>query len=483
MKKEEQKKKKKKQGRRITVFAVVLGAVIVLGIAGAIIFQSGVIENRSAAVTIDGKDYRLSEFNYYYYAYYNSYLDDYSEYVGYMFDESKPLKDQKYDEDQSWFDFFREQALESMTGVIETAELAREAGYELSDEAQSEMDSVMESIRSAAESAGVDTDQYLEDIYGKGMNEKLYQEHLTNSHLAAEYSDKLRADQQFSPEEIEAYYQEHLAEYTYVNYERFYVKASEVDTKPTKQQKKDALETAQKIFDRVEKGEELKEVSRDFEECGTYYSFDDAYYDPSFSYGKWLFSADRKDGDAKVIDDGSGYYVMVFHSRDESSYLTADIVDVSFPVDSAAVESGTEDDKDKINQLYEDSCTNAESLLADWEAGEKTAESFRKLASEQEGASGTVSTYTDLTKGTLDEAIEKWVFDSAGKEGDAAVIYTESGFHVVYYTGPGKEAWKVKAENDLRDEAHDTWYQEILDHATVKQHDYVLKSAGGEINK
>ena len=482
-KKEEQKKKLQKQGRHITVFAVILGAVLVLGILGAIVFQSGVIAARSAAVTIDGKDYKLSEFNYYYYAYYNSYLDDYSEYAGYMFDDSQSLKEQEYDEDQSWFDYFQDQALESMTSVIRTANLARKEGYELSKDAREEMEHVLEDIRSAAENAGVDTDQYLENIYGTGMNEKVYKEHLTNSHLVAGYSDQKKVGYTFTQKEIEAYYKEHLAEYTFVNYERFYVKASEVGTKPADQEKKDALETAQQIYDRVQKGESLEEASREFEEYGTYYSFDDAYYDPSFSYGEWLFSSDRKDGDANVIDDGSGYYVMVFHSRDTSSYQTADIIDVSFPVDAAAVDNSTADYKDKINQLYEDSCTNAESLLADWEAGERTQEHFQELASKAEGVSDTDSIYTDLTKGTLNEAIDQWVFDSARKEGDAAVIYTKSGFHVVYYIAPGEEAWKVKAEEDLRNETHDTWYQELLDHAAVKRHNYVLGFAGGVINK
>ena len=480
--KEVQKLKEKRQGRHITVFAVILGAVIILGILGVLFFQSGVIANRFPAVSIDGKNYKLSEFNYYYYASYNSYLDDYSEYIGYMFDDSRSLKDQQYDEKQSWFDYFQDQAVDSMTSIIETAKLAEDAGYQLSAEADEEMAAVMEGIRSSAESAGFSTDQYLENIYGSGMNEKVYKEHLTKSHLAAEYSEKLKEEYSFSEKEIEQYYREHLAEYTFVNYERFYVKASEVDTEPTELEKKEAYELAQQIYDRVEKGEPLKTVSGEYQDKGTYYSFDDAYYDSSFSYGEWLFSEERKDGDANVIDDGSGYYVMVFHSRNESSYAAADIIDVSFPVEAASADSSADDDKDKVSQMYEDSCAGAEELLAKWQAGEQTKESFETLSAEIDSSQGTVNPYTDLTKGTLDDAVSQWVFDSARRPGDCQVIYTESGFHTVYYAEAGREAWKVEAEADLRNAVHDAWYQELLDTAAVKRHSYVMGFAGGEVS-
>lgn len=481
--KEAQKLKEKKQGRQITAFAVILGAVIVLGILGVLVFQSGVIANRFPAVSIDGKNYKLSEFNYYYYACYNSYLDDNSEYIGYMFDGSRSLKDQEYDEEQSWFEYFSDQAVESMTGIIETAKLAEDAGYRLSDEADEEMAAVMEGIRSSAETAGLSTDKYLENIYGSGMSEKVYKEHLTKSHLAAEYSGRLKEEYTFTEKEIEQYYKEHLEEYTFVNYERFYVKASEVDTEPAEQEKKEAFELAQEIYNRVENGEPLKTVSGGYQDKGTYYSFDDAYYDSSFSYGEWLFSGDRKDGDATVIDDGSGYYVMVFHSRNESSYPAADIIDVSFPVDTASADSSADGDKDKVSQMYEDSCAGAEDLLARWQAGEKTKESFRTLSSDSESPEVTVNTYTDLTKGRLDDAVNQWVFDSARRPGDCQVIYTESGFHTVYYAEAGREAWKAEAEADLRNASHDTWYQELLDTAAVKRHSYVMGFAGGEINK
>ena len=261
------------------------------------------------------------------------------------------------------------------------------------------------------------------------------------------------------------------------------MKASDIDTEPTQEEKQNAFAIAQEIHDKVEKGGELKEVSSEYKDYGTYYAFDDAYYDPNFSYGEWLFSSDRKDGDLNIIDDGSGYYVMVFHSRNESSYPTASITDVCFPVDPALEDSSADDYEDKVNRLYEESCAKAEELKETWEKGDKTEKSFEALASEYESASDSDGTFENLTRDTLDDAIDKWVFDDGRKPGDCSVIYTESGFHVVYYAGEGAEAWQVKAEEDMRIEAHDKWYQNLLDTAKVKRHSYVLGFAGGEINK
>lgn len=482
-KKQEQQAKKQRQNRQITIFAVVLGVLIVIGILAALFFQSGAPVRILPAVTIDGKGYKLSEFNYYYYAYYNSYLDEHSEFREYMFDDSTSLKDQPYDDDQSWFEYFEDQTVESMSSVLRTAALAEKEGFELSSEAQEEIDTALEDIKSRADDAGISTDKYLENIYGSKMSEKLYGKHLTYSHLAAEYSDQIKADFRFSEDEIKAYYEEHLPEYTFVNYERFYVKASDIDTEPTEEEKQNAFSIAQKIFDKVEKGGDLKEASSEFEGYGTYYAFDDAYYDPNFSYGEWLFSPERKDGDANVIDDGSGYYVMVFHSRNESSYPTADIIDICFPVDAALEDGSSEDYDDKVNQLYEDSCAKAEELLETWEKGNKTEESFGALASENESLSEADGNFENLTRDNLDDAIDKWVFDDGRKPGDCSVIYTEGGFHVVYYAGTGAEAWQVKAEEDMRTDAYEEWYQNLLDTAKVKRHSYVLGFAGGEINK
>ena len=152
-KKQEHQAKKQRQNRQITIFAVVLGVFLIVGILAALFFQSGAPVKLLPAVTIDGKGYKLCEFNYYYYAYYNSYLDEHSEFREYMFDDSTSLKDQPYDDHQSWFEYFEDQTVESMSSVLRTAALAEKEGFGLSTEAQKEIDTALEDIKSSADIA------------------------------------------------------------------------------------------------------------------------------------------------------------------------------------------------------------------------------------------------------------------------------------------------------------------------------------------
>lgn len=473
---DEKERKKQRQGRQITVFAIVLGLAIILGITGGLIWKSGLLVRSMPAITINGENYKLCEFNYYYYAYYNAYLDENSDYIGYMFDQSDSLKDQEYDENSSWFDYFSDQTVESMVSVLTASDQAKEEGYELSQGALDDIAAMTDQIENSAELAGITADQYLTRIYGSGMTADLYKEHLINSHLAAEYGDELKSRYSFSDEEVETYYKEHIQNYTFVNYERFYVKACDAGKEPTEEEKKNAENTANEILDKVNAGEDLKSVSNAYQDKGTYYSFDDAYYDKSFSYGDWLFSADRKEGDSNIIDDGAGFYVMVFHSRSESDYPSADIIDIHFPVDAASITDATE-----LDEAYEASCDKAEDVYETWNAGDKTKESFVKLSQEFESESDGV--FENVIRNELDSKLDSWIFDSERKPGDCAVVYTDGGFHTIYYTASGKEAWKVEAEADMRDEAYNGWYQDLLDSVKVKRHEYVMGFAGNEINK
>lgn len=454
--KKEKKQKKKKQGKQITIFAMVLGIIIILTTGGLLVWRSGMIVNRMPAITINGKNYRLSEFNYYYYAYYNAYLNDYKDYAEYMFDKNQSLKTQAYDKTQSWFEFFTDGAVESMTSVIDVAEQALEAGYSLNQEAKQQIETTWKSIEGAAKQQKMTTSDYLEKVYGDGMDEQLYKKHIEYSYLATAYGDKVKAEFPIKEKEVHDYYKKHEMEYTFVNYERFYVKGSDENAK----------QLAEVILKEVQRNGELKTISETYQEKGTYYSSTDAYYDKSFSYGDWLFSKERKEGDSTIIQDTKGYYVMLFHSRDISEYKSANIIDSYFPVDVSTLDPESEDYSNQVDKLFEESCNQAEQMLTGWKKdGQVTSQSNDMVK--------------QLTKGDLDAEIEQWVFESGRKTGDCAVLYTKKGFHAVYYLDSGTLAWKVRAESDVRDETYEKWYQDILKHAKVKEHNYVIGHAGG----
>ncbi len=472
---EKQLKKKKLQNRLLIVeVAAVLAVILCLFVWG-----TGLYTRLFPAITINGQNYSLAEFNYYYTAYIDSYSQDYSDFIDYMFDSSQPLKDQVYDGDVSWFDFFVDEASDSMTQVLTVAAAAEEAGFELPESEEEAVNEQLSALDQYAENMNLSTDRYLTTLYGSGMTRELYEKHLRLSRLAGAYSDSIRESIELTDEEVEAYYQDNIQNYTSVDYERFYARAAGLNETATEEQRAAAKQIAEEIYQRVQNGESLEEASADYSEDGVYYEMTGTYYDPLYSYGDWLFSSERVDGDSTVIDDGNGFYVMVFHNRYEDTYNSAKIIDMSFPVDA------TETDSD---QALEDSCTEAEDALAEWQSGEATQESFETMAADhaeelqEQNSDGEEIQYIyeDATEEDLDDSISSWCFDEARQSGDCEVVYTASGFHLIYYVGEGDPAWQVKARADLTEERYQAWYTELTESVQCVRHDWVLQRAGGE---
>jgi hypothetical protein len=472
--------KKERENRHVMLFAIVFGAALAVLIVFFAVRQSGVQAKDGTAITIDGKDYPLCEFNYFYYSYYNTFCSENAQYLSYMFDETKSLKDQKYDDQQSWFDYFEGQAAESMTGIKAACAEAGKAGVSLSEESRSAVGTALENLETTAANADKTTDAYLSAVYGNGMTEKIFEQDLSETYLAKEYSEKVKADFTFTDAELEKEYKDNLPSYTTVSYERFYAKAADMGTKATEEQRASAKETADAVLAAVQSGTALKDAAAPYSSKGAYNSFADAAYDKSYSYGDWLFSADRKDGDSTEIDDGNGYYVMVFHDSEKGEYKSADVIDVLFPVSTDSIDSSASDAADQKNQLYEDSCEAAEKLQSDFGKTDGSKDAFEKLAAPYADNSDTDGTLMNLTKGKMGDKADAWIFAGDRKTGDCEVFYTESGFHTVYYLGAGTEAWKAEAEENLRDAAYDKWYRDLIGSVSVTRHEDILGSAGGQ---
>jgi len=93
----------------------------------------------------------------------------------------------------------------------------------------------------------------------------------------------------------------------------------------------------------------------------------------------------------------------------------------------------------------------AQQILADWEAGEKTEESFAALAeehSEDGGSSANGGLYEGVSQGQMVEAFDAWCFDTSRQPGDYGIVKTEFGYHIMYFRG-STPVWKETARNDL----------------------------------
>ncbi|MBO7709151.1 MAG: peptidylprolyl isomerase [Lachnospiraceae bacterium] len=425
---------------------------------------------KATAVTVNGTDHSLAEFNYYFNSWYASFTEENSAYLSYMFDEAKSLKEQDYEDGRTWFDFFADEALLSMQQILTLSEEAEKAGYELSGQKREEIAQVQETVAGFAKTLGMETEEYLAYFYGEGMDEALFEKCLTDARLADGYAGMLRSSIDPADDEIEAYYRDHVRDYTTARYERFFARACAMGTVPTEEESAAAKKMAEEIRQQVAEGTSLKEAAQPYADRGKYLSFDDASYIEGSVYGDWLFDAERRDGDLFLVEDANGWYVMVFHGLDEADYPTAHVLDAYFPLDETA---GT------VDEQLEASCLEAEAFRDEWVQAGSTRDAFVELAARQAEKSGTAADLASVTRGQFEKNITKWLFDAQRSEGDCEILYSEEGFHVMYYDGTGEEAWIALAREDLQEQRFQAWFDDLTEKTEVIRHEDVLAHAGG----
>lgn len=423
-----------------------------------------------AAVTINGTDYDLAHFNYYFQSWYDSFSGENAAMLPYMFDQSRSLKEQEYEDGRTWFDYFIDEASVSMQQIVTLAEEAKKADYKLDKEAEEEIGRVLEAVSGFAGTLGMDADSYLEYFYGEGMDTEEFTGCLADARLAEGYSGQVRDSFRPEDERIREYYEDHIRDFTTVKYERFFARACAMGEEPAPEEMDEAKALAEEVLEKVQSGVSLKEASQGLEDKGTYHSFNSADYIDGSVYGDWLFDASRSDGDCFLTEEANGWYVMVFHSRDEADYPAVSILDAFFPVDET---------KGTVDEQLEASCLEAEAFEKEWEEKGADLDAFRLLARSVAEKSGTAAEYAALTKEMFSGSVNKWLFDPQRKSGDVSVLYASDGFHVMYYAGEAQPAWKVMAEEALKAEAYSEWFDALMESSVLVRHDDVLEHAGG----
>ena len=182
--------------------------------------------------------------------------------------------------------------------------------------------------------------------------------------------------------------------------------------------------------------------------------------------------AERSPGDIEVFADAetdpAGYTVVMFLSREDNHYPTASVRHIL--VKAEAGEDGTYSDEAKAAAL-----ARAEEILAEYEAGDKTEDSFAALAEEysEDGGSNTNGgLYENIGRGQMVEEFEDFCF-APHKPGDTGIVYGESGsyagYHVMYYVGEGPLYSNYLAKTDLQEDAMTAWSAELSEACPVTE--------------
>ena len=99
---------------------------------------------------------------------------------------------------------------------------------------------------------------------------------------------------------------------------------------------------------------------------------------------------------------------------------------------------------------WESSRVKAEELLAQFEKGDKSEESFAELAKQhsQDGSAENGGLYAGVQEGQMVETFNDWCFDDVRQPGDYGLVKTEFGYHLMFFVD-SQPIWKESAKSDL----------------------------------
>lgn len=488
------------------VMAVLLVVAAVFGVSQTITSQ-GIMEKKTTALTIGTHELNNAELNYYYMDAVNNFYGNYGSYAA-MFglDPSKPLNEQISDETtgKTWADDFLDTAKNSARSVYALSDAAAAAGFALPEEEQTALDTAISNMEGYAVLYGYPSAKdYLKAVYGKGADMESYRAYLERNALAQAYQNHYAESLSYSDEDLRAAEKDNFDAYSSFSYNTYYLAASRFLTGGTENEDGTTTYTDEETAASVAAAEEAAkaltaedvdslealdaaiaalDVNKDTEAVST------AYDNTKFSslngtYADWLTDDSRKEGDVAYFanvttdEDGkettNGYYVVYFRSSTDNTFPLSNVRHIL-----AAFEGGTKDETTGLTTYSDEEKAaakkEAEDLLAQWQAGDATEDSFAALANEKsdDGNGTTGGLYEDIAPdSTFVEPFKNWALEDH-KPGDTGIVETQYGYHVMYYVGQTDYTYRdYQIENELRNADVSKWYTETVEAVSMADGD------------
>lgn len=472
--------------------AIITTAAIAVLFFGSLFINSNYFMRNFAAVKIDNVKYTVTDFNYYFEYVYMQYYNAVSS-MGDMGSSMLPdtangtLKSQIYDETtgQTWSDFFGDLALEQMKTDNKIYVEATKAGYQLTDDDKTRMEADIESLKTGAVANGYTSlNDYLKLVYGKSMDEATYRKEVERSYLITSYTNYMQESFTYTPEALETYYNENKDTFDTFTYRYFMVTAATVnesdypdDDAAYQAAKAEAIAaagvTANAFAAKITDEQTFIEAAREYDpETNKEDSATQRVYKGDLlgsTYGEWLRDASRQYGDVTTIESNNGYYVVFYGSRDNNHYKTVNIQQILVKpetIDKTLYESDTDTTNydDAVAKAKQTAEETANKIYQEWLDGGATQEKLTELTTTyaaQISAADSVLT-ENVYKNQMPEAVNSWIYDTARKAGDHAVIYSEAmGYYIIDFVDQGGQYSDTLAETKQRETDLKTWQESL----------------------
>ncbi|MCC8022864.1 MAG: peptidyl-prolyl cis-trans isomerase [Clostridiales bacterium] len=457
--------------RTIRICGIVVGALaavalVVTGVLMTFVRANGseIMTPANVAYTIGDTKVSVGMYNFYY----NSITSDdelttYEYYYG--LDNTVPYDEQIYDEEEeiTWAQYFEDTAMDELSSIIVNYEAGIAAGVELSTAQEEYIDSLMESMKDAASTAGQSFRKYLKEQYGNYIGEKTLRSMWEKFFIALNYSEEEILQLRFTQDEIQAYLDENEEEFYTVAFRYLPFTYDEGD----EDSRTEALEQAEEFQNALGDAEEFLELSQDYAPEGYEDLTDD---DVSYSgltlnneggvpseLMDWLFQDSVKRNDSAVIEveDYACFYVV---QLEEEYGLNLD-TDTLYSVRHILIQPDVDDVDSATDEQWAEAKQEAEELLEQYKSGELTEVAFARLAEEHSMDTASTSTgsngyyggqYNAVPLGQMVEKFESWSTDDARQYGDVDIVETDYGYHIMFFISC-MQTWQYEVHASLQE--------------------------------
>ena len=473
---EKEAKEKAKSKRRWTI-----GTVAVVVLIALVLLLNSPLVYKSTAYSVGDRKYSTAETSYYYANQYYSFANNYGSYAS-MFglDTSNGIKGlDKQDcafTDGTWKDYFLDAAKNTMLQNTALNDYAKANGITLDESEIADIDASFEGLDEAAKSYGYGSgDKMMAANYGTGVTAALVRGAYLDNALASKAMQAASESFTYTDAQLEEAYAAFDGSRDSFSFSYVQVEAHDHDNaeaEATEEDHAEAEKTAEAVRAAYEagKGEDFAaRLSEAAEAQGLSATKTTLSGSSLYFASEWLMDAARKAGDITVEESGDHMYVVVFLSRDDNHYKTVSVRHILIKAEADANGEYTDEAKAKAK-------ARAEELLAEFQAGDKSEESFAAMAeqySEDAGSNTKGGLYEGITKGQMVQEFNDFCFAPHSK-GDTAVVYGESGsyagYHVIYFVGESDELYAhTLAEDELRDNDLSAWLEELTGAYTTSE--------------
>lgn len=479
--------------RKKTIRYTIIGVVTAVLVAALLIWNSGVFQRFETAAQVGDTKYSVSDLSYFYQ---QAKYQTNQFYYAYGMTQYIPADTDVQEESsgKTWHDFYLEQALELMKESTALYDEAVKNGWTEANVAEQVKDEI-DSVKSSASTSGYGYGGYLKAMYGKFMTTGSFEDILTRVIIASEYSNSYADGLSYSDDEIDAYYQENKDTLDTFEYSYLYFTPEDVPTKDadgndiertedeTANLKADALAAAKEKADNV-----LLDLDRGATPADLIaHGGDDlnSSADHESSLGSALTSSaffeelcGMADGETALVENGeSGYYALILHSRTLVQDPTVDTRHILINAEASTDADGNA--APPTDEAWAEAKEEAEKVLAEYNAGDKTEESFAKLAdqySDDGGSNTNGGLYEGVYPGQFVTEYNDWLYGGdARSAGDVELIQHPNdgstqnyyGYHIAYYVGENDPVWKLSSVSALTDEDLKEWAEGLKSNYTA----------------